>query len=424
VLGTYLFARRAFGGRGERGKGPDPSARGGEVALLAAALVALSVFQTRYAWEIRPYALGTALAAFSSSALFRALDAPPGAAGPWLLYGLLALLFLFTHNFALFSVAAQALFLGGYLLAGHGWDLRQAVRSPAFRGALLAGAVVALGFLPWAPIFLRQRAQVQAAFWTPVISAEEVAKACYQMMAEPEGGWPSPQQANWIALDLCVLALIALARKARPGEWYLLAAVVVPFAFGILVSALDTKVFSLRYFLFAHLFFLVGVAALVGRLRRRLERGAMVALLLANAAWLYRGFWEKMDVDHNPGFQAATGFIRDRRGPDEPVVVCSPLAYWPARYHARPETGWYLFDNGREVAHYYGTAVLSSEDFLTADQLIAAGPRRLWVVNMTGGFWGTLTVPVPARWTPVERTKFGEVLGQGEVWVVEYAARR
>jgi mannosyltransferase len=53
VCGTWLFVREAFG----------RSARGKEVTLLAAALVALSVFQVRYGWEARPYALGTALAA-------------------------------------------------------------------------------------------------------------------------------------------------------------------------------------------------------------------------------------------------------------------------------------------------------------------------------------------------------------------------
>jgi hypothetical protein len=422
VFAIYRFTLAAFGGR-RRTEGPDHPARPREVALLAAALVALSVFQIRYGWETRPYTLGTALAALASWALFRALRAPAGSWRPWLLYGLLALLFLYTHNYALFSVAAQGLFVGAYLLVRHDWNLRRAVRSPAFRGALLAGAVVGLGFLPWVPVFLRQKAQVQAAFWTPPMSAEEVAKACYQMMAEPEGGWTSPRKYNWIALDLCVLGLLALWRKARPEEWYVLAAVLVPFALSILVSALDTKVFSLRYFLFAHLFLLVGAAALVVRLRGRRERAVVIALVLADAAWAYRGFWDKVDVDHQPGFQGAAAFLQDRRGADEPVLVCSPLAYWPIRYHCRSEAGCYLLDSGREVAHYFGRAVLSPEDFLRADQLLAANPRRLWVVNLRGGFWGALTVPVPGRWAPVQTTKFGEVLGQGEVWVVEYTIR-
>jgi hypothetical protein len=74
------------------------------------------------------------------------------------------------------------------------------------------------------------------------------------------------------------------------------------------------------------------------------------------------------------------------------------------------------------VPHFHGRAVLTPEDFLTADRLNAAGPRRVWVVNLRGGFWGTLGVPMPSRWKPLGTTTFAEVLGQGEVCVVEYAA--
>jgi mannosyltransferase len=412
MVGAWLFAREAFG----------RSARGKEIALLAAALVAMSVFQIRYAWEVRPYALGTALAALSSWALFRALHAPDRAVRPWLLYAALALPFLYTHNYTLFSVAAQGLFALGYLLVRADWDLRRLAGSPTFRGALLAGSIIAAGWLPWMPVFLRQRAQVQAAFWTPAVNADAVARVCFQMLAEPEGGWRSPRQYNWIALDLCALGLLALWRKARAGEWYVLCAVLVPLGLSVLVSTCDTKIFSLRYFLFAHVFLLLGVAVLVGRIRYRLERGAVVLLVLANAAWAYLGFWEKVDVAHKPGFRAAAAYIQERRGAGEPVLVCSPLAYLPIRYHCRPEVDCHLFDDGREIPHYYGRAALTPEDFLNADRLRAGGPRRVWAVNLRGGYWGNVSVPMPPRWTPVSTTKFAEVLGQGEVWVVEYAA--
>ncbi len=413
VFGTWLFTREAFG----------KSARAREVGLLAAALVALGVFQVRYGWEARPYALGTALAVFSSWALFRALHAGR-AVGPWLLYGLLALLFAWTHYYALFSVAAQGLFALGYLLHAAGWDLRRLVRSPAFRCALLAGTIVVVGWLPWLPVFLRQRAQVQADFWTPPAAAEEVAKACYQMMAEPEGGLPSPRQSNWIALDLCVLGLLALWRKARAGEWFVLCAAVLPFALSFLVSAWDTKVFSLRYLLFAHLFLLVGAAALIGRIPSRLDRGAAAVFVLAVLMVVYADFWDKLDVARRPGFRGAAAFLESRRGPGEPVVVCSPLVYLPVRYHSGRGPNWYLYEDGREVPHYHGRAVLTPEDFLGADGLNASGARRVWVVNLQGLFWGNLAVRMPPGWVPVSTTKFTEVLGQGEVSVVEYAASK
>jgi mannosyltransferase len=69
LVGVYLFAVAAFSDDGKA------LSKGRGIGLLAAALVAVSVFQVRYAWEARMYTLGTALAALSSWALFRALHA-------------------------------------------------------------------------------------------------------------------------------------------------------------------------------------------------------------------------------------------------------------------------------------------------------------------------------------------------------------
>ena len=52
----------------------------------------------------------------SSWALLRALRSPERSHLAWLLYAVLALAFAYTHNIALLSVAAQALFAGGYLM--------------------------------------------------------------------------------------------------------------------------------------------------------------------------------------------------------------------------------------------------------------------------------------------------------------------
>jgi hypothetical protein len=77
-------------------------------------------------------------------------------------------------------------------------------------------------------------------------------------------------------------------------------------------------------------------------------------LSYANAAWAYLGFWEKVGIAHKPGFRAAAPHIQERRGPGEPVLVCSPLAYLPIRYHCRPAADCYLYDDGRDIPHYYG----------------------------------------------------------------------
>jgi len=230
---------------------------------------------------------------------------------------------------------AQGLFVLGYLLVREDWDVGPVLRSPQFHRFLLAVGVVFMGFLPWLPYLLRQRAQVQAGYWTAPVTEWDVARVWYQMFVEPEGGWPASRQGQLLVTDLCVLGLLALWWKARPGEWFVLCAAVVPFALSIVISQLDTKIFTLRYFLFAHLFFLAGLAVLVNRIPFRFERAVVAAVVLVNFLAIYLGFWDKMDIAHKPGFRAAVKHIQQKRQAGEPVVVGSPLAYLSVLYYAR-----------------------------------------------------------------------------------------
>lgn len=117
VFGVYSFLREAFADPRRDSDETVPTSglhtssdRILFAAVLAAGLVALSVFQIRWAREVRMYALGTALAAWSSCFMFRALHR---SLGSWALYGVVTLCFAYTHYYALFSIAAQAVFLIG-----------------------------------------------------------------------------------------------------------------------------------------------------------------------------------------------------------------------------------------------------------------------------------------------------------------------
>src|SRR5262245_42684847 len=115
VLAMYGFASTAL----DPEQTDDPVSvqrKTSSIGLLVATLVALSVFQIRWAWEIRMYTLGTALMALSSWQLFRALKIEQHRTRNWLLYGFVTLLFAYTHYYALFSIAAQGVFVAGLLL--------------------------------------------------------------------------------------------------------------------------------------------------------------------------------------------------------------------------------------------------------------------------------------------------------------------
>src|SRR5262249_55883844 len=118
IVGMHLFTAEAFADREDLGTA-GKKAQG--LGLFVACLVATSIFQARYAVEARMYSLGTALVAFSSWSLLIALQANSGRLWKWLLFALISVLFLYTHNYALFSLVAQALFVIGYLCVRSDW---------------------------------------------------------------------------------------------------------------------------------------------------------------------------------------------------------------------------------------------------------------------------------------------------------------
>ncbi|HQU42621.1 MAG TPA: glycosyltransferase family 39 protein, partial [Pirellulales bacterium] len=175
------------------------------VGVCTAAFVATGVLQVRWGWEARMYALGTTLAACSGWLLLRALNR--GDTRSWLVYAASAVAFAYTHTYALFSLAAQGAFAGGYLIY-----LRKDRRDPAVaalrRRAVFAGMLILAGWLPWVPLLRSQHAHVISHPGWP-IEEWSVPVTCFEMFVDPELPVMGPYDGR-IALAACGLVLLAL----------------------------------------------------------------------------------------------------------------------------------------------------------------------------------------------------------------------
>ena len=425
ILGVYLFTVEAFRCRTRSDDGPLPVSAGSRgIALWAAGLVAVSLFQIRWAWDVRMYTLATALAVFSSWALCRALNAQSRRWLPWLGYAALALLFAYTHYFALFTLVAQALFAGCYLLVQARGSLGNLVRSPRFHRALVAGALIGVGWLPWVPCFLAQRSHVQADFWVREFSLTLVRENAYQMVIEPECRTIPSDPVTFLltaaCAALCFGAPLALFWKPRAVKWQVAAAALLPVGLSVLVTKFGgTRVFYSRYLLFAHLFILISLALLIGQVHSRWARRTVGGLLLLFSLVLDLRFIEKVDLPSNPGASAVAAYVEGRREPDEPVVVCSPLLYLPLRYHLGDVPGWVQY--GGQPVHWHGWSAIRSEEVMSHDRLRAFQGQRLWVVDLVGNNQYRISVPVPADWVARRRVRFRDTYGlHVEIVVVEY----
>jgi mannosyltransferase len=420
ILGMYLFTSRTARTprQGPAEPGQLPKANAG-LGLLVAALVAVSVFQIRWSWETRMYSLATALLALSSWALFRALQAGPKSWRPWVGYGVVTLLLAYTHYYAVFSIVGQVLFVLAYLLVRARRQALGGARAPPVRGLLLAYGILIIGWLPWLPYFLRQREQVQADYWIGTEAWRlHGAAVCYQMFVEPEGPAFVPLLVVLLSLSVCTLGLTFLAWKGGAVERYVVTMAVCPFVLSVLASMSGTGVFHVRYFLLAHLFFLVALGMLVWRIRSRWARAAVVVALLANGLYIYSSFVGDYMTPEKPGARGACEYLARRRAPGDPVVVTSPQVYVSVLYYFPEPELVRVYYGGHRIPHYEGAAILTPEDVLSDEQLLGIHARTIWVIDAIGE--KKFSVPPPESWTEKGRHTFPQAYGGGPVLVTQY----
>ncbi len=423
IVGAYFFTVEVLRGCNESGEAPGgESPRARETGLWVAALVAVSVLQIKSAWDVRMYALGAALAVFSSWALFRALHSPRRLL-PWAGYALLAVLFAYTHNFALLTIAAQGVFVAGYFLVQARGSIRGVLRQRQFLCAVLAGVVIVLAWAPWLAVFLRQRQQIASDHWVPPVSWISACVSGFHTMIGPEMYPTIPEGvAGGFCAFACVAAPLVLLRKARAAEWYIAAAALLPIALSLFASAvLGTQVFYSRYLLFAHLFILASFGMLLSRIgsswRRRTAAGLLLLLMLA----VDLRYMDKLDLANNNAAVRVVAYIESRRQPDDPVVAATQLFYLPLRYHAAGAPGWYQFGQSTRPDGLDAWTAMGADNVIDAARLNAITHGRVWVVETQEDSPWRVPVPVPARWIERSRISFADTYGfKTDMVVVEY----
>jgi uncharacterized membrane protein len=325
--------------------------------LLAALFLAVSPLHVWYGQEVRMYTLLTFLCLLSSYFLLLAISAKRDWVIPilWAAYTAANVAALYTHYFAFFVLAFQAIYIL-VVLAAQGFRPLHLIL-----GSLASAAATVLLYLPWLP-YLFTRYGTDVSYWPGQLKIHEILVdiaiffAGGESVTEPIGivlaiGYG-------LVFILCLIALVSqAARAAEPAAEdapRFLPTFYFPLLFSLLYLLLppvlilavsyNSPKFNARYVMVSHPAFLLilagGLAALWQRrtgylsnvLRGALSALALIMILGASAYANYNAYADPTFA--RADFRSVAGYVRQHIEPDETIILTSGHMYPVWDYYA------------------------------------------------------------------------------------------
>ncbi len=210
ILGVFLMVRTLTSPPWS-GKTPCEAGSSSGAALLAAALVALSVLQIHASQQVRMYSIGTFFFVWGSWALLAALSSQERRGWYWGLYLILTVAFCYTHHLALFLVIAQGLFIGDFLLFRIGPGRARTIQ---MRFALLFAVILVATWMPWLPRLLNQSG-IHGQNRNEAVQWQALAREIYiALVGTFESQLFSTISENWVAVVFVAGTLAGVACRA------------------------------------------------------------------------------------------------------------------------------------------------------------------------------------------------------------------
>jgi len=174
-------------------------------------------------------------------------------------------------------------------------------------------------------------------------------------------------------------------------------------------------------FVFAHLFIVIGLAALIRRVTITSIRRSATVIAIIGFVVASLGYWQELDIEQKPGAMAATQYVYDNQTEDSPIIVSSPFIYFSVLHYAEEsyqDNTPKLFAQSGEIGHFSGGPILTKEDIIDPS-IFETEARTLWVIDTSG--FGESRLEPPAPWQSDETVAFPEVRNyQGEIYVTRF----
>ncbi len=392
----FAFVRRYFGAR---------------ASYIVLPFLIFAPFLLRYGQEARMYGLAT-LICISATVIFAHLHEAKTTHKKWwwAAYILLVLAGLYTHYYTGLIWIAHWVW--------HLYDVRQTGTKFFTKTWLWVYGLIALGFLPWLPILIKQFAGVQAGFWIGPVSHQTLLNIASNTLAYHQQ-W---QFESWVSvLFMAMLAGIAAllyrtykTLQAQQKRFFVLLAMYafVPIIVLFIVSLPPFKpVLVERYFIPAMLglYMLLGIGlALAPKTRRWYASKTLLgALILGFFAYGMINAYTVGNFNYNqeitPNAKDLMAKIEPRTGPNDAIVVNSPYGFYEFDYYTTRDRTYFL-DEGKVLGNIGSGAMLVGNPHLVTDlEAFGETKKRIWFVGV-----GDLTNPLPSAWRSTETVKVGD----------------
>jgi uncharacterized membrane protein len=307
---------------------------GRSVALLAAALLALSPFQIAAAQEARTYSFISLFALGAAYGLWRAVE--EGGTRHWLLYAGCVLLALYTHHFSFLLLPAFGIFV-----------LSRPETRPAWRRWVFWSMVAGLLYLPWVPALFAQlgsarswpeiRPAFDLYFLTDLLGLFGFGGQVLGMGTYFRRGLLPLEYRPAILLPflLLVIAGVASLRDGRARS-FLLTYWAVPVLIAAAIS-LQWHLFFVRYFSFVLppfvILMAVGVMALREAARPAVRRTTLVAVLAYLLAFTVPSLAVYYTAAPSTDWRAAGRHLATAAGPHDFVLFMPAFTRVPFEYY-------------------------------------------------------------------------------------------
>lgn len=409
IVGMYLFLKEAYKFRPEdHANNSDLSTN---IAILAAALTTLSPLHIVWSLQVRMYVLGTALTAFSSWFLMRALLRKPTRILDWFLYTVTAIGLAYTHHFGIFTLSAQLLFSVNHLYFSRKVETRDK-RNFRLKLFLVSILCLATAWSLWLPTLLNQSEKVIHNFWTSPVSWELLGNVFFQLFSADQSPFQESPPTTFyglIILQVSILGLAILLVGRRPADQYIVMAASIPFIAAVLISLGPRSIVSARYFQFAHFFLLSAVAVLICRIPLKSLRLFAIILAVGGMATLsWMNYSNRNKFAEASRMQAAFTKFNKLRSKDEILIVSHPQIYLSIIPYLENRVGVYSIEPEGDSSFSDGAPVMQPHEYYNPNHLNQTSHGSVWTVSATRFKERQWPVRMPSDWSPAAETRFSE----------------